>query len=109
MVTQSDLARIGGTTVAEVLRQAVPLDVIEYPGLLTGISIRGFRPEFTGINPRTLVLQNGRAAGTTLKAMNISLNPNGRRRDANASTTSGITRGNYLLPPRETARVSREP
>jgi outer membrane protein len=50
-----------------------------------------------------------RATGTTLKAMNISLNPNSRRRDASVSTTSGISRGNYILPPRETAKVSREP
>ena len=50
-----------------------------------------------------------RATGTTLKAMNISLNQNSRRRNSSASVTSGIGRGNYILPPRETAKASREP
>ena len=44
-----------------------------------------------------------RATGTTLKAMNISLDTNTGRRDSSAAVTSGINRGNYILPPRETA------
>lgn len=61
----------GAIDVADGLRSTTPIDVITYPGLLTGVSIRGFRPQITGINPRTLLLVNGRPAGTT----NLSLLP----------------------------------
>ncbi|WP_067617245.1 TonB-dependent receptor [Dissulfuribacter thermophilus] len=57
-------------TVAQDLTQilkkdASSIDVIEYPGALSGISIRGFRPEFSGITKHSLVLIDGRPAGAT--------------------------------------------
>ncbi|MEX2584100.1 MAG: TonB-dependent receptor [Gemmatimonadota bacterium] len=69
VVTRDDMDRVPATSVGEALRRTVPVDVIEYPGLLTGISIRGFRPQFSGINPRTLILLNGRPAGTNNLAL----------------------------------------
>jgi len=43
--------------------------VIEFPGLLAGVGMRGFRPQFSGINQRTLVLIDGRPAGSSNLAM----------------------------------------
>ncbi len=69
VLTAADLGRTAATTVAEALRANTPIDVIEYPGLLTGISIRGFRPQYSGINHRTLLLVDGRPAGTSNLAL----------------------------------------
>ncbi len=49
----------------EVLKKNSSVDVIEYPGALSGISIRGFRPEFSGITKHSLLLIDGRPAGAT--------------------------------------------
>ena len=35
-------------------QRSAAVDVIEYPGLLSGVAVRGFRPQYSGINPRTL-------------------------------------------------------
>ncbi len=48
-----------------ILKRNSSVDVIEYPGVLSGISIRGFRPEFSGIGKRYLVLIDGRPSGAT--------------------------------------------
>lgn len=64
VITRAELERSPATNVSEALRQNAAIDIIEYPGLLSGISIRGFRPQYTGINPRTLILLDGRPAGT---------------------------------------------
>ncbi len=66
-----EMIAAGANDVADGLRSTTPIDVITYPGLLTGVSVRGFRPQITGINPRTMLLVNGRPAGTT----NLSLLP----------------------------------
>jgi outer membrane receptor protein involved in Fe transport len=65
VVTRADLDRTVGSDVTEVLKKDAGLDVIQYPGLLSGVSVRGFRPQFSGINPHTLVLLDGRPAGAT--------------------------------------------
>ncbi len=54
---------------AEALRRSTAVDVIEYPGLLTGVAVRGFRPQYSGINPRVLILRDGRPAGTSNLAL----------------------------------------
>ncbi len=54
-----------GDTLTEQLKKNSSIGVIEYPGALAGIGIRGFRPEFSGITKHTLVLVNGRPAGAT--------------------------------------------
>jgi vitamin B12 transporter len=63
-------------TRSEVQRNKVPqsmtVNVVQYPGLLAGIGIRGFRPQTGGINQRVLLLIDGRPAG----AANIAtINP----------------------------------
>jgi vitamin B12 transporter len=54
---------------ADLLKKEVNLDVVQFPGLLAGVGIRGFRPQFSGINQRTLVLLDGRPVG----AANLAL------------------------------------
>ena len=63
-----------GNTVTEQLKKNASINVIEYPGALAGIGIRGFRPEFSGITKHTLILVNGRPAGTTNLATLLSDN-----------------------------------
>jgi outer membrane receptor protein involved in Fe transport len=55
--------------VSDVLKKNAAVDVIQYPGLLSGIGMRGFRPEFSGVNQRTLLLIDGRPAGATNLAL----------------------------------------
>jgi len=64
VVTSDDIARTAPVNVAELLRRNTPVEMIEYPGLLTGIAMRGFRPDYAGATPRTLILIDGRPAGT---------------------------------------------
>ena len=64
VATQAEIRRTVATDMADLLKKQVALDVIQYPGLLAGVGIRGFRPQFSGINVRTLVLIDGRPAGT---------------------------------------------
>ncbi len=54
-----------GETITEQLKKNSSIGVIEYPGALAGIGIRGFRPEFFGITKHSLVLIDGRPAGAT--------------------------------------------
>ncbi len=54
-----------GETLTEQLKKNSSIGVIEYPGALAGIGIRGFRPEFSGITKHSLLLVNGRPAGAT--------------------------------------------
>ncbi len=63
-----------GETITEQLKKNSSLNVIEYPGALAGIGIRGFRPEFSGITKRSLLLINGRPAGATNLATILSNN-----------------------------------
>lgn len=57
------------THAAEALRRTAAVDVIDFPGLLTGVSMRGFRPQYSGVNPRVLLLRDGRPAGTANLAL----------------------------------------
>jgi vitamin B12 transporter len=68
VVTSTDLDRSGARTLGEALRSTVAVDVVEYPGLLAGVSIRGYRPQYSGTN-RTLILMDGRPAGTNNVAL----------------------------------------
>ncbi len=65
VITRTDIERTPADELADLLKKQAAVDVIQYPGLLSGIGIRGFRPEFSGINQRTLLLIDGRPAGTT--------------------------------------------
>lgn len=55
-----------GTTFLDQLKKNASVDVIQYPNGLAGVGLRGMRPnfEFT-INPRSLILIDGRPSGST--------------------------------------------
>lgn len=48
----------------DLLKNNSSLNIIQYPGLSSGIGIRGFRPQISGLNQRSLLLVDGRPAGT---------------------------------------------
>ncbi|WP_164094667.1 TonB-dependent receptor plug domain-containing protein, partial [Serratia marcescens] len=53
-------------TFLDQLKKNAGLDVIQYPNGLAGIGLLGLRPDFEfTINPRTLVLVDGRPSGST--------------------------------------------
>jgi vitamin B12 transporter len=63
-----DRADLEGTVAADltdVLKKNAGVDVIQYSGALSGIGIRGFRPQTSGINKRSLLLVDGRPSGIT--------------------------------------------
>ncbi|CAN5795519.1 TonB-dependent receptor [soil metagenome] len=63
VISSTDLERTAGNELTDLLKKNTAVDVIQFPGLLSGVSIRGFRPQYFGINPRTLILVDGRPAG----------------------------------------------
>jgi outer membrane receptor protein involved in Fe transport len=65
LIGANDLARTPGNDLTDILKKTAAVDVVQFPGLLSGVSIRGFRPQFSGINPRTLILIDGRPAGAS--------------------------------------------
>lgn len=65
VISSQDIEETVGQTLTEQLKKNSSIGVIEYPGALAGIGIRGFRPEFSGITKHSLVLINGRPAGAT--------------------------------------------
>jgi vitamin B12 transporter len=65
VITRTELDRTPAMDFADALKKNEPVDVIQYPGLLAGVGIRGFRPQISGINPRTLVLIDGRPSGVS--------------------------------------------
>lgn len=70
-----DIEKTPALDITDMIKKNASVNVIQYPGLLSGVGIRGFRPQFSGLNQRTLLLIDGRPAGTTnlglLDAMNI--------------------------------------
>ena len=69
VIDRETINKMGVSDITDVLKQAAGVDVIEYPGLLSGISIRGFRPQTGGLNMKTLILIDGRPAATTNLSM----------------------------------------
>ncbi len=53
----------------DLLKKRANLDVVQYPGLLGGIGIRGFRPQVGSIQQRSLILLDGRPSGITNVSM----------------------------------------
>ena len=74
VISSQDIEMTVGQTLTEQLKKNSSIGVIEYPGALAGIGIRGFRPEFSGITKHSLVLINGRPAGATNLATILSDN-----------------------------------
>lgn len=73
VITQSAIALTPYQEATDLLKKNAAVSIIQYPGLSAGVGIRGFRPQFSGLNQRSLLLLDGRPAGT----VNIStINPN---------------------------------
>jgi vitamin B12 transporter len=73
VINKETIRKMGVTDITDVLKQTAGVDVVEYPGLLSGISLRGFRPQNGGLNMKSLILIDGRPAASTNLAM-IDLN-----------------------------------
>ncbi len=69
VIDAEQATRSGASTIDDALRSNVAVDVIAFPGLLAGFSLRGFRPQYSGGSPRTLVLVDGHPAGTNNLAL----------------------------------------
>ena len=65
IVDAVDIDRTVAADVTDVLKKSAGVDVIQYNGGLSGIGLRGFRPQFSGINKRSLLLVDGRPSGVT--------------------------------------------
>jgi vitamin B12 transporter len=65
IVDARDIERTVAADVTDLLKKNAGVDVVQYTGALSGIGIRGFRPETSGINKRSLLLIDGRPSGVT--------------------------------------------
>jgi len=65
VIDSTDIERSVATDLTDVLKKNAGVDVVQYTGALSGIGIRGFRPQTSGINKRSLLLVNGRPSGVT--------------------------------------------
>jgi vitamin B12 transporter len=65
VVAAKDIERSVAADLTDVLKKNAGVDVVQYNGVLSGIGIRGFRPEISGINKRSLLLVDGRPSGVT--------------------------------------------
>lgn len=65
IVDSLDLELTIADDITDVLKKNASIDVIQYPGVLAGVGIRGFRPSTgSGLNQRTLTLFDGRPSGS---------------------------------------------
>lgn len=69
VIDKETIKKMGFTDITDILKQSAGMDVVEYPGLLSGISIRGFGPQTGGLNLKSLILIDGRPAASTNLAM----------------------------------------
>ena len=65
VISRQDIEQTPAREFTDVLKKNASVDVIQYPGLLAGVGIRGFRPQTSGLNQRALLLVDGRPAGTS--------------------------------------------
>ena len=65
IVDSVDIERSVAADLTDVLKKNAGVDVVQYSGVLSGIGIRGFRPQTGGINKRSLLLIDGRPSGVT--------------------------------------------
>lgn len=64
VITKSAMALTPSGEVTDLLKKNAAVNIIQYAGLSAGVGIRGFRPQFSGLNQRSLLLVDGRPAGT---------------------------------------------
>jgi len=65
VISSRDIERSVAADITDVLKKNSGVDVVQYNGVLSGIGIRGFRPEISGTNKRSLLLIDGRPSGVT--------------------------------------------
>ncbi|WP_461142030.1 TonB-dependent receptor plug domain-containing protein [Spirosoma pomorum] len=65
IITRRDINQTPAADVTDLVKKLAAVNVIQYPNLSSGVGIRGFRPQFSGLNQRTLLLIDGRPAGAT--------------------------------------------
>jgi outer membrane cobalamin receptor len=65
IIDATDIERSVAADLTDVLKKNAGVDVVQYSGALSGIGIRGFRPQTSGINKRSLLLIDGRPSGVT--------------------------------------------
>jgi len=65
LIEQRDIERSVAADITDVLKKNSGVEVVQYSGVLSGIGIRGFRPETSGLNKRSLLLIDGRPSGVT--------------------------------------------
>ena len=65
VVDAKDIERSVAADITDVLKKNSGVEVVQYSGVLSGIGIRGFRPEISGLNKRSLLLIDGRPSGVT--------------------------------------------
>jgi len=69
VISRAQLDATPALDMVDLLKKRAAIDVVQYPGLLGGIGIRGFRPQVGSLQQRTLILLDGRPSGIT----NVSL------------------------------------
>ena len=69
VVDSVQIATIPGLDVADLLKRAAGLDIVQYPSLLAGVGMRGFRPQLGVLSTHTLLLVDGRPADVTNLAL----------------------------------------
>ncbi|UOQ68891.1 TonB-dependent receptor [Hymenobacter volaticus] len=65
VISRQDIQQTQALDFTDVVKKNASVDIIQYPGLLSGVGIRGFRPQTSGLNQRALLLVDGRPAGTS--------------------------------------------
>ena len=60
VVTTKDVDKTIQNDLTDLLKKNASVDVVQYPGALSGIGIRGFSPEYNGINRHSALLVDGR-------------------------------------------------
>ena len=65
VITAKEIQATPNQEFTDVLKKNASVDIVQYPGLLAGVGIRGFRPQTSGLNQRALLLVDGRPAGTS--------------------------------------------
>jgi len=66
VVTRQDIDATPATDLTDLLKKTSAIDVIQYPGVNSGVGMRGFRPQYASdLNQRTLFLVDGHLAGAT--------------------------------------------
>ncbi len=69
VISAKEIQQSGVNDLTTLLKQKAGVDVVQYPGLLSGIGMRGYRPQTSGLNQRTLILVDGVPAGASNLAL----------------------------------------